>query len=95
MGETAFVLAPIVFFLYWAFVSLLGSRSRGYKLFSCSTQLSMTFILLVNVKMSTIVGILTFISRINIPSECFKHDYLVIYQYFTFYEQSKCRAQLS
>ena len=61
------------------------------KLFSCSTQLRMTFILLVNVKMSTIVGILTFISRINIPSE---QDNLVIFQYFTFYEQSKCRAQL-
>ena len=29
------------------------------KLFSCSTQLSMEFILLINVKMPTIVGILT------------------------------------
>ena len=35
------------------------------KLFSCSTQLRLTFILLINVKMPTIVGILTFISRIN------------------------------
>ena len=35
------------------------------KLISCSTQLSMKFILLINVKMPTIVGILTFISRIN------------------------------
>ena len=35
------------------------------KLFSFSTQLSMKFILLINVKMPTIVGILTFISRIN------------------------------
>ena len=33
--------------------------------FSCSTQLSLKFILLINVKMPTIVGILTFISRIN------------------------------
>ena len=33
------------------------------KLFSCSTQLSMEFILLINVKMPT--SILTFISRIN------------------------------
>ena len=32
---------------------------------SCSTQLSMKFILLINVKMPTIVGILTFISRIK------------------------------
>ena len=35
------------------------------KLFSFSTKLSMKFILLINVKMPTIVGILTFISRIN------------------------------
>ena len=45
-------------------------RPRGFKiLFSCSTQLSMKFILLINVKMPTIVGILTFISRINSTSE--------------------------
>ena len=35
------------------------------KLFSCSTQLRLKFILLINVKMPSIVGILTFISRIN------------------------------
>ena len=35
------------------------------KLFSCSTQLRLEFILLINVKMPTIVGILTFMSRIN------------------------------
>ena len=35
------------------------------QLFSCSAQLSLKFILLINVKMPTIVGILTFISRIN------------------------------
>ena len=35
------------------------------KLFSCLTLLSMKFILLINVKMSTIVGILTFMRRIN------------------------------
>ena len=38
------------------------------KLVSCSTQLSM----LINVKMPTIIGILTFVSLINTPSECFK-----------------------
>ena len=42
------------------------------KLFPCSTQLSKKFILLINVKMPTIVGILTFISMINTPSERFK-----------------------
>ena len=35
------------------------------KLFSCSAQLSMKFFLLINVKMPTIVGILTFMSRKN------------------------------
>ena len=33
------------------------------KKISCSTQLSMRFFLLINVKMPTFVGILTFISR--------------------------------
>ena len=33
------------------------------KLFSCSTQLSMKFFLVIDVKMPTIVGILTFMSR--------------------------------
>ena len=37
------------------------------KLFSCSTQLGIKFILLINVKMPTVVGvgILTLMSRIN------------------------------
>ena len=35
------------------------SGSEVIKLFSCSTQLSMKFSLLINVKMPTIVGILT------------------------------------
>ena len=39
------------------------------KRFSCSTQLSTKFNLLVNVKMPIIVSILTFISRINTNSE--------------------------
>ena len=38
---------------------------EGMKEMSCSTQLSMKFFLLINVKMPTIVGILTFISRKN------------------------------
>ena len=42
---------------------------RGYKTFSCSTQLSTNLILLINVKMPTTVGILTFISIINTTSE--------------------------
>ena len=40
---------------------------RGYKtFFSCSTQLCMKFFLLINVKMPTIVNILTFMSGKNI-----------------------------
>ena len=39
--------------------------SKVIKLFTCSTQLGTKFILLINIKMPTIAGILTFISRIN------------------------------
>ena len=38
---------------------------EAIKLFSCSTQLSMKFFMLLNVKMPTIVGILTFRSGKN------------------------------
>ena len=38
------------------------------KLYSCSNQLSMRFFMLIKAKMPTIVGILTFISRINTTS---------------------------
>ena len=48
------------------------SGARGYQTFLCSTQLSMKLIMLINVKMSTIVGILTFISMINAKSESLK-----------------------
>ena len=52
-------------------VKLFGSRSgpEVIKLFSSSTQLSTKFILLINVKKPTTVGILTFISMINTTSE--------------------------
>ena len=39
-----------------------GPGPKVIKLCSCSTQLSTKFILLINVKMPTIVGILTFIT---------------------------------
>ena len=65
------------------------------KLFLYSTQLSMKFILLINVKMPTIVGILTFISMINTTSERLKARNFFICSYFSFYEQLKFRAQLS
>ena len=43
-------------------------RPKVIKLIPCSTQPSMKFIQLINVKMPTIVGILTFISMINTTS---------------------------
>ena len=65
------------------------------KLFSCSAQLSMKFVLLINVKMPTIVSILTFISMINTTSERLKAKNFFICRYFSFYEQLKFHAQLS
>ena len=65
------------------------------KLFSYSTQLSTKFIMLINVKMPTIVGILTFISMINTISERHQARHFFICQYFSFYEHLKFRAQLS
>ena len=65
------------------------------KLFSCETQRIMKFILLINVKMPTIVGILTFISMINTTPERLKARNFFICPYFSFYEQLKFHAQLS
>ena len=55
---------------------------------SCSTQLSTKFILLINVKMPTIVGILTFISMINTTSERLKARNFLICRYFRFFLSS-------
>ena len=55
----------------------------------------MKCILLINVKMPTIVGILTFMSMINTTAERLKARNLFICQYFSFYEQLKFHAQLS
>ena len=49
-----------------------GPKAEVIKCISCSTRLSMKFIRLIIVKMSTIVGILTFISMINTTSESMK-----------------------
>ena len=65
------------------------------KIFSYSTQLNKKFILLINVKMPTIVGILTFISMVNTTPERLKVRNFFICRYFSFYEQLKFRAQLS
>ena len=52
-------------------------------------------ILLVNVKMPTIFGILTFINMMNATSESFKARDFFICRYFNIYEQLKFRAQMS
>ena len=59
------------------------------KLASCSTQLSMKFIMPMNVKMPTIVGILTFIGMINTASESLKGRKIFILEHFCWYEQVK------
>ena len=67
MIHIAFQTACFALKLVTIAITLAGKQtgSRGYKTFSCSTQLSMKFIMLINVKMQ-IVGILTFISVISI-----------------------------
>ena len=54
-----------VFFFVDIFGLALQSGPEVIKLFSCSTQLSMKFFPLIDVKMPTIVGILTCMSGKN------------------------------
>ena len=49
--------------------SYVGPGPKGIKFYSCSTKLSTKFILLINVKIPTTVGILTLIGMINTTSE--------------------------
>ena len=44
---------------------ILNTGPKVIKLFSCSTQLSMEFFLLININMPTIVGVLIFVSKKN------------------------------
>ena len=53
----------------------------------------MESILLINVKMPTIVGILTFISRVNIISEGFQVRKIFSFQNFSFHELIKFSKQ--
>ena len=62
----------------WTYVDRALPGPEVTKLFSCSAQLNMKFILLINVKMPTIVGILTFISMIN-TSESLKSRIVFIF----------------
>ena len=67
------------------------------KLFSCSTQLSMKFIMLINNKMPTIVGILIFMNMISTTSEILKGRKIFIFKHFRFYKHLKipCSVELS
>ena len=51
--------------------------------------------MLINVKIPTIVGILTFIGVISTASESLKAEKVFIFQHFNCYEQFKFHAQLS
>ena len=66
-------------------VSIVMSSLEVIKLLPFSTQLSTKFILLINVKMPTIVGISTFISMINTTSERPKARNFFICRYFSVY----------
>ena len=65
------------------------SGAKVIKLFSCSAQLRLKFILLINVKMPTIVGILTFISRINYRLWKSEPSISISLGYFSIYEDLK------
>ena len=67
------------------------SSPEVIKLFTCSTQLSVKFIMLINVKMPMIVGILTFVSMINTAYESLKAR-SIFFQHFGFYEWFKFHA---
>ena len=70
---------------------------ENIKLISCSAQLRLKLILLINVKMSTMVGISTFISRINFRLWQYKlnFNHFWLFHLQLYYEQFKFHAQLS
>ena len=77
----------------------LGGEERAgpevNKLFLYSPQMSTKFILLINVKMPTIVNILTFISTINTAPGRLRARNFFICRYFRFNEHLIFHAQLS
>ena len=97
-GSSPFTKVPIKGFLIYQGLNYADVEipcPEIIKPFSCPTQLSTKFILLLNVKMPTIVGILTLISITNSRSERLRARNMFICRYFGFYEQLKFRAQLS
>ena len=69
------------------------------KIYSCSTQLSMKYFLLKNVKMSTIVDIFTFMSRKKTAFWAYmilkNAEFLDLIIFFINYEHSEFHAQFS
>ena len=57
----------------------------------------MKYILFINDKMPTTVGILSFINRINTTFEFYKQEIIVIFQYFSFLRaiEISCSVELS
>ena len=73
----------------------LGTLARGYKTFFMLNSTEHKFIMLMNVKMPTIVGILTFFRMINATSQSLKARKVLIFQHLSFCEQLKYHTQLS
>ena len=71
------------FFLCFCHFPIWCSGSGAEVFFSCSTQLSTKFIVLINVKISAIVGILTIISMINTTLESRSARNFFICRYFS------------
>ena len=71
------------------------TRSRGYKTVFMFSSAEKKFIVLINVKMPTIVDILTFMSRINYQFWGFDSEFSTNFDDYSIYEQLKFHAQLS
>ena len=70
------------------------TRPRGYKLFNSQLNcMSTIFIMHINVKMPTIVGILKFINMMNASLDNMKARKFFIFQHFVF--MSSCNFMIS
>ena len=74
---------------------LKGHLSPSYKTFFMLSSAETKIVMLINVKMPKVVGILTFISRINYRLWSSKPSISIYLGYFGIYEQFKFYAQLS
>ena len=80
MISTLYASSVIIHTLFWP---------KVIKLLACSAQLRRKFILLINVKMSTIVVILTFISRLNYYLMGFMPEFSTDFGCFSIHELLK------